>query len=201
MSLIFLKRSLVFPILLFSSIYLNCSFKKAFLFLLVILWNSSFSWVYLSLSPSPFTSLLSLAVCKPSLCSVTQLCPTLFYPMQCSLPGSSFHGILQARILNWGAMPSCRGSSQPKDQTWVSCISSIAGRFFTHWATKACSDNYFVFLHFFFFGKILITLSLKLSEKSIGFLTCLTFFKGYSILPYSLNFPKKDRFALFNLWE
>ena len=41
-------------------------------------------------------------------------------------------GILQARILEWAAMPSSRGSSQPKDQTQVSCI---AGRFFTDWAT------------------------------------------------------------------
>ena len=46
---IFLKGSLVFPLLLFSSISLHCSFKKAFLSLLAILWNSAFSWVYLSL--------------------------------------------------------------------------------------------------------------------------------------------------------
>ena len=48
---VFLKRSLVFPILLFSSISLHCSLKKAFLSLLAILWNSAFSWVYLSVSP------------------------------------------------------------------------------------------------------------------------------------------------------
>ena len=47
---IFLQRSLVFPILLFSSIYLHCSLKKGFLSLFAILWNSAFSWVYLSLS-------------------------------------------------------------------------------------------------------------------------------------------------------
>ena len=46
----------------------------------------------------------------------------------CSLPRSSIHGILQARILEWVAIPFSRGSSQPRDQTWVSCI---AGRFFT----------------------------------------------------------------------
>ena len=57
-SLIFLKRSLVFPILLFSSIYLHCSFKKAFLSLLALLWNSAFSWVYLFLWPLLFTFLL-----------------------------------------------------------------------------------------------------------------------------------------------
>ena len=48
---VFLLRSLVFPILLFSSISLHCSLKKAFLSLLAILWNSAFSWVYHSLSP------------------------------------------------------------------------------------------------------------------------------------------------------
>ena len=55
---IFLKRYLVFPILLFSSISLHYSLKKAFLSLLPILWNSAVSWLYLSLSPLPFTSLL-----------------------------------------------------------------------------------------------------------------------------------------------
>jgi len=65
--LIFLTRSLVFPILLFSSISLHWSLKKAFLSLLAIVWNYAFSWVYLSLSPLPFTSLLFLAICKASL--------------------------------------------------------------------------------------------------------------------------------------
>ena len=53
--------------------------------------------------------------------------------MDCSLPGSSVLGILQARILEWVAMPSSRGSSQPRDQTQVS---HIAGRFFTVWDTR-----------------------------------------------------------------
>ena len=48
-----------------------------------------------------------------------QLCPTLWDPMDCSLPGSSVHGISQARILEWIAMLSFRGSSQPRDQTHV----------------------------------------------------------------------------------
>ena len=57
-SLIFLKRSLVFPILLFSSISLCWSLRKAFLSLLAILWNSAFKWVYRSFSPLLFASLL-----------------------------------------------------------------------------------------------------------------------------------------------
>ena len=63
---VFLKRSLVFPILLFSSISLQCSFKKSLLSLFAILWNSAFSWVYLSLSPLPFASLVSSVICKAS---------------------------------------------------------------------------------------------------------------------------------------
>ena len=58
---------------------------------------------------------------------VAQLCSTLFDPMDCSLPDSSVHGILQARILEWVAIPFSKGSSRPRDQTLVS---RIAGRFF-----------------------------------------------------------------------
>ena len=63
-SLIFLKSSLVFPILLFSSISLHWSLRKPFLSLLAILWNSAFKWVYLSFSPLLFTSVLFTAICK-----------------------------------------------------------------------------------------------------------------------------------------
>ena len=65
-----------------------------------------------------------------------QLCPTLGDPMDCSLPGSSVHGILQARILEWVAVPSSMGSSQPRDQTHVSGVSSLAGGFFTTGTTR-----------------------------------------------------------------
>ena len=63
---------------------------------------------------------------------VTQSCPTLCDPVDCTV-----HGILQARILEWVAIRSCRGSSQPRDQTQVS---HIAGRFFTSWATREAHD-------------------------------------------------------------
>ena len=52
---------------------------------------------------------------------VTQLCPTLCYPMDCSLSGFSAHGILQ-RILQQVDIPFSRGSSRPRDQSQVSCI-------------------------------------------------------------------------------
>ena len=66
-------------------------------------------------------------------CLVATSCPALFDPMDCSLPGSSVQGILQARILERVAMPSSRGSSQPRDQSQVSYTE---GGFFTTQATR-----------------------------------------------------------------
>ena len=60
-----------------------------------------------------------------------QSCLTLCDPVDCSLPGSSVHGILQARILKWVVISSSRESSPPRNQTLVSCSSFIAGGFFT----------------------------------------------------------------------
>ena len=59
---------------------------------------------------------------------ITRLYPILYDPMDCSPPGSSVHGILQARIPEWVAMSFSRRSSQPRVRTWVS---HITGRFFT----------------------------------------------------------------------
>ena len=58
-----------------------------------------------------------------------QLCPTLCDPIEDSPPGYSVHGILQARILEWAAVLSSRGSSQHRDQTPVSYVSSAGRRF------------------------------------------------------------------------
>ena len=67
---------------------------------------------------------------------VAQSCPTLCYPMDCSPPGSSVHGIFQVRTLEWVAISFSRGSSQPRDRTQVS---HIAGRCFNLCATReAC---------------------------------------------------------------
>jgi len=62
----------------------------------------------------------------------TQRCPTLCEPMDYSLPGSSVYGILQARILEWVAVPFSRESPYPRDRTSVSCI---GGWIFYHWHT------------------------------------------------------------------
>ena len=67
--------------------------------------------------------------------SATQSCPILCDPVNGSWPGSSVRGILQARILEWIAISSSRGTSQPRDQTLVSCISCTGERSLYHWAT------------------------------------------------------------------
>ena len=64
---------------------------------------------------------------------VAPLCLTLCGPMDCSLPGSSVHGIFQARILEWVAIPSSRRSCQPRDWTQAS---RTGGGFLTVWATR-----------------------------------------------------------------
>ena len=64
---------------------------------------------------------------------VAQSCLTLQDPMDCSLPGSSVHGIFHARILEWVAISFSRGTSWPRDWT---PISHIVGRRFTFWATR-----------------------------------------------------------------
>ena len=75
------------------------------------------------------------------LCLVIQSCPTLCDPMDGSLPGPSVRGILQARILEWVAVLSFRGSSQPRDQTQVS---RVAGGFFTLWATREAHKQHLI---------------------------------------------------------
>ena len=88
----------------------------------------------LSLSMSICVSHLSVSAIYPPSAYLhlhpksLQSCLTLCDPMDCSPPGSSLHGILQARILEWVAFPFSRESSQPRARTPVSCI---AGRFFT----------------------------------------------------------------------
>ena len=75
----------------------------------------------------------SLSISVPVKVLVAQLCLNCCNPMDCSPPGSSAHGILQARILEWVTIPSCRGSSRPRDQTWVSYISCIGRQVLYHW--------------------------------------------------------------------
>ena len=89
----------------------------------------SFNLKHLMIDNRHIRSSYSICVCVLA----SQSCPTLCDPEDCSPPGSSVCGILQARILQWVAIPFSRGSSWLRGQTWVSCI---AGRFFTIWATR-----------------------------------------------------------------
>ena len=82
-----------------------------------------------------FTEILQFTIGQRKLMKVlvAQSCPTLRNRMDCSPPDSSVHGILQARMLEWGAIPFSRGSSRSWDQTEVTCM---AGGFFTILATR-----------------------------------------------------------------
>ena len=85
--------------------------------------------------------------------SVAQTCPTLCDPMDCSPPGSSVHGIFQARMLEWVAISSSRESSQHRDRTLVSCIFCIGRQILYHcttWEAPYCTilnaNGFFFFL-------------------------------------------------------
>ena len=126
---------------------------------------------------------------------VTQLCPTLCDPLDCSLPGSSIHGIFQARVLEWGAISFSRGSSQPRDWTQDS---HIAGRHFTIWVTRQV---------------ICLETSVKIDHKIVTvFISvrwdygCFFFFLLISMSLIFLTmkiywFHTKEEQVLFNFWQ
>ena len=96
--------------------------------------NKEMGWPLLPVAPSECRvcpHMVSLYSIKSKVL-VTQSCLTLWDPKDCSLPGSSVHAILQARILEWVVISCSRGSSQPRD--W-SPVSHVAGGCFTVWAT------------------------------------------------------------------
>ena len=85
---------------------------------------------------------------------VAQSCPTLCDPVDCSLPGSSVHGIFQARILEWVAISFSRGSSRPRDRTLVSSSLSGSSSFSpAGMASFACLLQTLLFLHGVFFPR------------------------------------------------
>ena len=117
---------------------------------------------------------------------VIQSCPTLWDSTNCSPTGSSVHGILQARILEWVAIPFSRGFSWCRDLTWVSCL---AGRFFTVWAIGRAKILHLSLLYLFFFLKCR---ALKDTVQAIKIWTGLTFkfcyvFKAISLCELSLS--------------
>ena len=132
--------------------------------------------------------------------TLLQSCPTLCKSMDCSLPGSSAHGILQARILKWVTMPSSRESSQLSDQTCGSCI---AGGFFTPEPPGKPLYGYFILLIYVPVLKSILyclddcgfIMNLEIKEKvlkicsfkkfSLGYLKSLAFwFKSQNQLAY-----------------
>ena len=109
------------------------------------------------------TYVLILSIQKES--QVAQSCLTLCDPMDCSTPGSSIHGISQARVLEWLAISFPRGSSWARDRTGVSLI---AGRRFTVWATREAPVST---KDFDKFGQLSISLNLSIfSQKMLEFL-------------------------------
>ena len=94
------------------------------------------------ITPVPVPKQVGRRLHSEFLCEVSEVaqsCPNFCHPMDCSLPGYSVHGIFQARILEWVAISFSKGSSQPRDQTRVSCI---VGRRFTVWATREAQFSY-----------------------------------------------------------
>ena len=101
---------------------ITCFSKDKSLRLLKILWLKKFPFLLKYFSYTVYYIWMKAKVL------ITQSCPTLWDPIDCSPPDSSVHGILWTRILEWVAISSSRVSFWPRDQTW---ISSITGRFFT----------------------------------------------------------------------
>ena len=126
-------------------------FISSFFLELLLQWSPVAYWAPTNLGSSSF-SVLSFCFfmlfmgfsrqqyrkVKESESEVSQSCPTLCDPMDCSLPGSSIHGIFQARILEWVTISFSRRSSQLRDWTWV-C--HIVGRCFTFWATREAEQT------------------------------------------------------------
>ena len=122
---------------------------------------------------------------------ISESCLSLCNTMDCSLPGSSVHGILQARILEWVAIPFSRGSSWPRDWTCVSCISRVDRGILYHWAIWEGQDV--VYAH----NKIL------LSHKKNGnfpFATMWVDLEG--IMSTEVSQTEKNKFYIFTyLWN
>ena len=91
-------------------------------------------------------------VCVHVYTKTFQFCLTLFYPMDCSPPGSSVHGILQARILEWVAISFSRGSPQPRDRTRICSVSYIGRQVLYSWChlgSPVCVYHVHVCIHIY----------------------------------------------------
>ena len=112
-----------------------------------------FSWCSLHISQISRVTIYSLDVLL-FLLGTPQSCPTPWDPMDYNLPGSSVHGILQARILEWVAIPFSKGSCyNPETWDWTQ-VSCIVGRLFTIWATRSPDFHWEWAWYFLFMFKI-----------------------------------------------
>ena len=99
-------------------------------------------------------------------CKSLQPCPTLCNPMDCSLPGSSDHEIFPARILEWVAISSFRGSSQSRRPIWVFCNSCIGRRVIFHWHhLESLELNQYIF-------KLMLNLNSKETVLNTSWILC-----------------------------
>ena len=99
-------------------------------------WKKSEEKYTFSIKEQGTLYLTDFSDCLKHSCLVTRSCLTLWTPLDCSPPDFSAHGIFQSRTLEWVAISSSRGSSQPRDSTLISFVSCIAGGFFTLWAIR-----------------------------------------------------------------
>ena len=105
--------------------------QELFSFLSIISWRDCIKFIDEFLVASLEISMYNM--CHLFYFSLSNLGFSSFYCLT-AVPGSSAHGIFQAGILDWVPIPFSRGSFWPRNHTQVSCVSCIAGRFFTHWA-------------------------------------------------------------------
>ena len=127
---------------------------------------------------------------KPNLlpvCAVAQSCLTLCGPMDCSPPGSSAHGIFQARILAQGAMPSSRASSRPRDLTHVSCVSCIGRRILNH--QHHLGSPLFV-INLYILCIRLITKCIQKEQSSLNFSWVKFSLSGFTVRITTYSYPK-----------
>ena len=147
--------------------------------------------------PSSFTSLAASSPRRPRMLllsgaharSLSQVWLLATLRTVCSPPGSSIHVILQARILEWGASFYSRGSSQPRDQTCVSCVSCFGRQILYHWAMWAPRYTYAPFTELFslltynqgLYLSLLLGKTFLADEKRQMLLNS-TFFKGTPLM-------------------
>ena len=102
--------------------------------------------------------------CWRQMCVHAQSCLTLCDPMNCSPPGSSVHGIFQARILEWITISYSRSSSQPRDRTCISCLSCTGRWILNHW-----EESHWITWEALLKADIWIQIILCWPESSFGF--------------------------------